>query len=237
MSTTLARKFKVDVTADLTLATGWLALNGINDFDPEIAPNLEDTTAYDTTGWGTSEPTLQEWTATATFFRRLVAGVYDPGQELVRNTVGQFGNAARVGIRWYDRNGGPEAYSGVAIPAWKRANTGVKNVEQATATFTGTDIPLNLGISNPYTTASVPVITGITPAGVAVGGSVAIQGQYFTGLVATTGVKFNAVNATSFAVINDGLAIAVLPAGSAGATPVILTNATGASTAFSYTRA
>jgi hypothetical protein len=238
MSTTLARKFAVQVTADLTLAGGWLNLNGITDLDPEIAPNFEDTTAYDTVGWSTSEVTLQSWTLAATFFRRIVAGVYDPGQELIRNTVGTFGNTARCGVRWYDRNGGPEAYSGVALPAWKRSNTAVKNVEQAAVTLTGTDIPLNLNISNPYTIAAVPVITGISPSGVAAAGSVAITGQNFTGLVASTGVKFAGTNATSFSVINDGLVIAVLPAGSAGVVTVLLTNATGASTATSnYTRA
>jgi len=236
MSTTLSRKFRVDVTTDLTLASGWLQLNGIDDWSPQISPTTEETTAYDTTGWKTNEVTLQDWSATATVFRRIVSSVYDPGQELVRATVGQFGTAARCGVRWYDKNGGPEAYSGIALPSWARTNTGVANVEKATITFACTDIPLNLNITNPYNVASVPVITGVTPSGQGAAAAVAIVGQYFTGTIAVTGVKFGGVNATSWTVQNDGLITAVLPAGSAGSAPVIVTNATGASVAFPYTR-
>jgi hypothetical protein len=61
MSTTLSRKFRVDVTTDLTLASGWLQLNGIDDWSAQINPNMEETTAYDTTGWKTNEVTLQDW--------------------------------------------------------------------------------------------------------------------------------------------------------------------------------
>lgn len=238
MTNALARKFAVQVTSDLTLATGWVALNGISDLNPEVAPSLEDATAYDVNGWATSEPTLQAWTVQATFFRRYATGnVYDAGQELVRACVGQFATGARIGIRWFDKNGGPEAFSGVAIPAWKRTNTAVKNLEQAQVTFTGTDIPLNLNISNPYATALNPVITSVTPSGIGTAGAVTIQGSGFTGLVATTGVKFGGTNATSFSLLNDSQIVAVLPSGSAGATTVLVTTSVGASNSFTYTRA
>jgi hypothetical protein len=238
MVTALARKFGVQVTSDLTLASGWVNLNGIADLDPEIAANLEDASAYDTNGWATSEITMQSWTLQATVFRRYAAGnVYDAGQELVRAAVGQFGTSARVGVRWFDKNGGPEAYSGVAVVSWKRTNTAVKNLEQAQITFTGTDIPLNLNISNPYSSGLNPVITSVTPSGVGAGGAVTIQGANFTGLVNTTGVKFGGTNATSFSLLNDSQIVAVLPAGSAGSTTVLVTTSTGASNSFTYTRA
>lgn len=236
MATTLSRKFRVDVTTDLTLASGWLQLNGIDDWSPQINPNMEETTAYDTTGWKTNEVTLQDWSATASLFRRIVSSTYDPGQELVRATQGQFGTAARLGVRWYDKNGGPEAYSGVAIPELNRANTGVSNVEKWSITFACTDIPLNINITNPYNVATAPVITSVTPSGAAAGNAILIVGAYFTGTVPTTGVKVGGVNATSWTVQNDGLITAVVPAGSAGSAPVVVTNATGASAAFPYTR-
>jgi hypothetical protein len=97
-------------------------------------------------------------------------------------------------------------------------------------------VPLNLNISNPFSVASIPVITSVTPSGQGAAAAVAIVGQYFTGTVVTTGVKFGGVNATSWTVQNDGLITAVLPAGSAGSAPVVVTNATGASVAFPYTR-
>jgi len=238
MVTALARKFGVQVTSDLTLSGGWVALNGVADLDPEIAAGLEDASAYDTNGWSTSEITMQSWTLQATVFRRQNgSNVYDTGQELVRAAVGQFGTAARVGVRWFDKNGGPEAYSGVSVVSWKRTNTAVKNLEQAQITFTGTDIPLNLNISNPYVSALVPVVTSITPSGIGTGGAVTIQGANFTGLVTTTGVKFGGTNATSFSLLSDQQIVAVLPSGSAGTTSVVVTNATGAGAGFNYTRA
>lgn len=237
MTTTLARKFRVDVTTDLTLASGWTQLNGINDLDPEISPDMEDTSAYDTTGWSTSEPTMQSWTLKATFFRRIVSTVYDPGQELVRACVGQFTTAARCGVRWYDKNAGPEAYSGIAVVGWSRSNTATKNVEQAIATFTGTDIPLNLNISNPISGVGAPIITAVTPGTGATASAIAIMGQGFTGTTGASHVTVGGTNATSYTVISDNLITAVVPAVSAGSAPIIVTNVTGASNSFAWTHA
>jgi IPT/TIG domain-containing protein len=236
VSTTLARKFRVDVTSDLTLAASWLQLNGIDDWNPNVNPTTEDTSAYDTSGWTTNEVTMQAWSATASVFRRLNAGVYDPGQELCRATVGQFGTAARVGVRWYDKNGGPEAYSGVALVGWARNNTAVTNVEKATITFTNTDIPLNLNISNPGVAAVAAVVLAAAPSAVAVGGIVNITGVGFSGTTGATGVKFGATNATSYIVVSDNTIVAVMPAGSAGSAAVTVTNPVGASNVFPYTR-
>lgn len=236
MSTALARKFRIDVTADLTLTGGWLQLNGVSDFQPLDKPTLIDTSAYDSNGSATSEKTFETWTATATVFRRQTAGVYDAAQELVRlATVGQFGNACRVGIRWYDKSAGPEAYQGVAIVEWARAKTGVTDIDAVTITFTGTDIPL-APITNPGVAAVAPLILSALPTAVSVGNLVTITGAGFAGTIATTGVKFGATNATGWIVVSDSVIVATMPAGSAGAANVVVTNAVGASTAFSYTR-
>ena len=237
MSTALARKFRVDVTTDLTLAGGWLQLNGVNDFKSSVKPNLVDASAYDTNGSASSEKTFEEWSASVTVFRRLAAGVYDAAQELVRGrTVGQFGDSCRVGVRWYDKDGGPEAYRGVAIVEWERSQTGVKDLDAVTISFTGTDVPLE-PITNPGVAPTVPLIIAAAPTAVAVGGQVRIDGAAFTGTIATTGVKFGATNATSWQVISDSVIVAVMPAGTAGAANIVVTNAVGASTpAFAYTR-
>ena len=235
-TTSLARKFQVDVTADLTLAGSWIQLNGITDLKPIVAPNMQDTSAYDTDGWDSSEITSNAWSLACTFFRRDNAGVYDAGQELVRARIGGFGDAARVGVRWYDKlTGGPEAYQGVAIVKWDRSKSGVKDVEEVVATLTGDGILTTLG-SNPYSPTAVPSILSATPSGVATGGIVEITGTGFTGTVATSGVKFGSTNATSWIVLSDQLIVAVMPTGTAGAANIVVTNATGASTAFTYAR-
>lgn len=233
MSTALARKFACEVTADLTLAGGWLRFRGMNDFNPNVNPNLEDSSDYENDGWASSEVTMQDWSAEIGFFRRKNSGVYDPAQELVRSRIGQFDDQARVGVRWFDKTGGPEANQGIALVTWKRSNTGVKNLEQATVTLTG-DGALQMNIPNPYQATKAPVVVAATPSGQAAGEAVAISGAGFTG---STGVKFGSTNATSFEVINDQLIVAVVPTGSAGSAAITVTNGTGTSTAFAYTRA
>lgn len=238
MSTTLARKYRTDLTTDLTLAGGWVQLKAVDDWNDSVTPNVEETTNYDTVGWKSKEITLQDWSAVASGFRQIISAVYDPGQEMLRACRGQFGDAGRIGVRWYDRNGGPEAYKGVAIVTWNRANTGVANVEKWTANLDGdaTYGALTV-ITNPATPLLVPVLVGATPSGQAVGASVVITGSGFTGTVSSTGVKFGGTAATSFSVINDSLITAVLPTGTAGTTSVTVTNAVGTSPSFTYTRA
>jgi hypothetical protein len=232
MTTALARRFKVDVSADNTT---WLPFKGINDLNPPVSPTLVAADDYDSNGWNQFEKTMQSWILTIKALRKTVAGAFDPGQELVRAAQLQVGDAARVYVRWYDRNGAPEAFSGRAIVGWAPSKTGVADLDEVTVTLTGDGILSP--ITNPYSISTVPVITAISPSGKGAGQGVSIYGSGFTGLVSTSGVKFNAVNATDFSFQSDGLITAVLPAGSAGTTPVIVTNATGASIPFNYTRA
>lgn len=233
MTTALARRFKVDVSAD---GTTWVPFKGINDFSPPITPNLQAADDFDSDGWNSFEKTMQSWVVTIKALRKTIAGVFDSGQELVRAAQLGFGDDARVHVRWYDRNGAPEAYSGLAIVGWVPSKTGVPDLDEVTVTLTG-DGALT-AISNPYAAAAVPVITSVssTPAAQVEGGQVRINGSGFTGVVATTGVKFGATNATSWVTVSDQLLVAVMPAGLAGAANITVTNAAGTSTAFSYTR-
>jgi hypothetical protein len=234
MSTALARKFRIDVSTDLTLAGGWVQVNGIYNFKPTVKPTTIDTSAYDTNGWDSNEVISNGWSVTANYWRRNPSGVYDPGQELIRARVGQTGDAARIGIRWYDKNGGPEASQGVSIVEWDRATDGVKDADAASNTLTGDGV-LTV-ITNPGVAAVAPLVLSALPTAIAVGGQVTITGTGFTGTVATTGVKFGATNATTWSVVSDSVIVAVMPAGSAGSANVTVTNAVGVSNSYAYTR-
>lgn len=235
MPTALARKFRVDVTSDLTLATGWTQVKGIYAFKPSVNPNTVDTSSYETNGWSSFEITMQGWGASLSFFRRTTSGVYDAGQEILRARQGQFGDAARVGARWYDTAGGPEAFQGLAIVEWDRANDGVKDVDAATVKLDGDGVLTFLG-ANPYSPTSAPVVTSALPSGAAAGAQVTISGQYFTGTLASAGVKFGGVSSATYTVLSDQTIVAVMPAGSAGSAAVTVINATGTSNALPYTR-
>lgn len=232
MTTALARRFKVDVSAD---GVSWTNLKGINDLSVPVAPNLQAADDYDTDGWSSFEKTMQGWTLTAKALRKTIAGVFDAGQEIVRTAHDKFGDTGRVYVRWYDRNGAPEAYSGLALAGWVPSKTGVADLDEITITLTGDGA--RTAITNPYAAAAIPVLLSATPSGVAVGGIVRINGSNFTGTVPTTGVKFAAVNATSWIVVSDQLIVAVMPAGSAGSAAITVTNAAGASNpTLPYTR-
>lgn len=233
MTTALARRFKVDVSAD---GTTWVNLKGIDDLNPAISPNLVGSDDYDTNGWSSFEKTMQGWVLTIKALRKTIAGVFDPGQELVRGRQLNFGDTARIYVRWYDRNGAPEAFSGLALVGWVPSKTGVADLDEVTITLTG-DGTLTQ-ITNPYSAAAIPVLISASPSGVAAGGIVQIVGTGFIGTVPTTGVKFAAVNATSWIVVSDNLIVAVMPAGSAGSAAITVTNAAGASNpTLPYTRA
>jgi len=232
MPTALARRFKVDVSLN---GTTWLPFRGINDLNPPITPNLQAADDYDSDGWNAFEKTMQSWVLTIKALRKTTAGVFDAGQELVRGQQLGFGENARVYVRWYDRNGAPEAYSGRAIVGWVPSKTGVADLDEVTVTLTGDGVLSP--ITNPGTATVVPDVTSATPSGVAVGGQVSISGSGFTSTVPTTGVKFGATNATSWVVISDNLIVAVMPTGSAGATTITVTNSVGPdATPLAYTR-
>jgi hypothetical protein len=234
MPTELARRTSVDISVD---GTTWLKLIGKNDVQPTITPNKQDSSTYETNGWGSSEITMQNWSLVVKLFRESdSSNVLDPAQQLLVARIGQFGSSARIYVRWYDNQGrADQSWSGYAIVEFANSKTGVADLDEDTFTFTGDGILTP--ITNPYASASVPVVLSATPSGVAVGGQVRITGQGFAGTVATTGVKFNSVNATSWIVDGDTVIYAIMPAGSAGTGNIVVTNATGASTpAYPYTR-
>lgn len=233
MTVALARKYGVQVSTD---NASWVKLGGIADLNVAENPTNQAADTYDTNGFNSFEKTMTGWAITAKVLRPIAAGVYDAGQELLRACRFQFGDSARIYVRWFDKNGSTDAYSGRALVSWTPSKTGVADVEEVTIAMQG-DGALTQ-ISNPYTTALVPVITQITPSGRAAAGEVSIIGANFTGLVATTGVKFAGTNATTFNFVNDQLITAVLPAGASGTITVLVTNAAGPSTASNnYVRA
>jgi len=228
----LARKYAVQVSTD---NTNWVSLKGINDLKVDEGETTQAADTYDSNGFNAYEKTMTSATLTAKVLRPINVGVYDAGQEIVRATRFQFGTAVRVYVRWFDRNGSTDAYSMYAIASWTASKTGVADVEEVTLGFKSDGIVTQ--ITNPYQATLIPVITSITPTGKGAGGSVLIQGANFTGLVATTGVKFGGTNATSFDLQSDQAITAVLPTGSAGVITVLVTTGVGASTATNnYTR-
>jgi hypothetical protein len=133
----LASIFKVEVYTNYPNAANCVQVKGISDLTPKVDRTLQDADDYDSGGWGGQEVTMQRWSLEMTVLRRAdeVSGAYDPGQEYLRLRHDQFGADARAHVRWYDRGGGPEAYSGTGIVTWERANSGVADLDAAKVTL------------------------------------------------------------------------------------------------------
>ncbi|MBO1739666.1 phage tail tube protein [Leifsonia sp. TF02-11] len=233
MSSQLARRFKVDVSTD---GVTWLPFLGIQDLAPKENPTIVSTTDFDTNGFETVEKTVTAASLVAKIRHILNAGnTVSPGQELAR-VAGQyqFQTAARLYVRWYDRNNGPEAWQMYAIVDWTASKTAAADIEEVTVTFRGDGTVT--AITNPVAAGNpAPVITAATPSGVGSGGIVRITGAYFTGTTAAQ-VKFGANAATAIDVISDSLIEAVLPTAAAGSAPITVATTAGTSAAFAYTR-
>ena len=231
MSNDLARKYRVDVSTD---GITWVQINGVNDFSPNVANNDQDASAYDTDGWAASETTMKSWTASVKALVRRTAGVLDAGLALCKATQLVFGDSQRLYVRWYLRDTGKEAVQGRAIVSYNRSKTGVADLDEVTVEFKGDGALAS--VADVSVTTPVPQLVSATPSAAAQGTLVTITGAYFTSVTGATGVKFGATNATNYSIVSDAVIVATVPAGSAGAANITVTNATGASAALAYTR-
>ncbi len=137
-TTALARKFRIEVNMGTEAVPVWELLKGVYSFNPTLSPTSQDDDDYESGGWGSTTKTKQVWGAEIGLRRKYDdAGSYPATQEKLRLATDQFGAAARVQVRWYDRDGGPEAYQGFAEVDWSRADSGTDAVDNATATLRG----------------------------------------------------------------------------------------------------
>lgn len=135
----------VDISADIasgnTFLRGaqWLQVRGISDFKPTIDSKMEDDSDYDSDGWSSSTKTGMGWKLEMTLQRKvgITSRAYDPGQEAIRAAADQFGPDSVVHVRWYDREGGLEAYEGYASVEWSPEGGEYTALDKAKTTLNG----------------------------------------------------------------------------------------------------
>lgn len=140
MSNLLARRYRVDIDTSATSTPTWTQLVGITALTPTVSEaTLQDSSSYDTDGWGSQEKTMQRWSLaiTANVVKDDDDNTRDPAQEKLRLASTKFGSAARVKVRWYDRDGEPEAYQGIALVQYAPAGGGPDALDSVTFTLTG----------------------------------------------------------------------------------------------------
>lgn len=124
-ASTTVRKWYLDVNTGTAAAPVWTGVFGMQDFKPALDPTLQDDSDFDGGGYKSQTKTAEAWALELKVARKVTAAsalAYDPGQEFLRlKSIGTFGPANSVGIRYYEMEpGGPrvEAYSGTAAVTW-----------------------------------------------------------------------------------------------------------------------
>ncbi|MFF7851929.1 phage tail tube protein [Streptomyces sp. NPDC007910] len=148
--TALARRWRLEI--DMSAAkdgSDWQLVPGITEFSPAAEPNIEDSSSYDSDGWAENTKTGQSWELGVTINRKIndQVKVYHPTHEKLRAAAFAFGSASEVRVRYYDRNGLPEAYDGIALVTWAPSGGEYTALDQVELTLTGTG-PL-ASITNP----------------------------------------------------------------------------------------
>jgi hypothetical protein len=138
--TALARRWRVDVNMGTDVAPDWQLLPAITNHSPKSPPDIEDDSTYDEGGWASNTKTGQSWSAETTFNRKATpdSTAYSAVHEKLRAAHFGFGTDSKVEIRWYDRDGLPEAYQGTALVTWEASGGNRTALEQIKVTFTGT---------------------------------------------------------------------------------------------------
>lgn len=237
---TLARKWVLEVNTGTVGAPTWTTVKGLSNFTPvEAEPNLEDDNVYEDGGYTGQTKTALSWNAEAELKRRTLPSdvtTYDPGQEKLRALAKTLGPTGVGHFRIYDRDGGPEAWTGFAEVSWANQGGEVTDLETVNVTLSGKGAPTF--ITNPNSpTLAVPTVTALNPAtGTTAGGTlVKITGDNFRDrngndvVTGAAGVKFGATNATSYFVDDRNTIYAIAPANTAGSKDVSVTSTAGTS--------
>lgn len=135
----LARRWRLDVNIGTIASPNWQLCPGITEFQPTMPPNIEDSSDYDGNGWMGNTKTGQSWEVAMTFNRKIddQTEVYNQVHEYLRTCAFAFGSASYANIRFYDRNGLPEAYTGSALVTWEPQGGEYTALDQVSVTLTG----------------------------------------------------------------------------------------------------
>lgn len=236
--TALARRWACDIDMNPSGAADWQPLIGVEEFKPTADQRRENDEAYDDAGAMRQAVTGSSWRVDLKLIHRAGAdGVtFNAVQEYLRTqALAANAMAGEVHVRYYDRSGTGEAWDGRALVDWNPdgGNGGARDTVGVVLSGQGGRV----SITNPNG-SPLPVVAALSPTGGGVAGGtlVTVKGRKFTG---ATAVKFGAVNATSFTVLDDTRIVAVAPATAASTIDVTVvtpggTSATSAASKYTY---
>lgn len=221
-----------DINIGTAQAPVWVNIPDIKGLTPNATPDMKDGSTYANKGSKSQSKAGEDFTLGVQ-----VKGVKDLTGEFQSYVIALIeaadttGGANVIGYRYYHATSAALAYEGTASVNWSRVNTDVADIEFFSFDLSGQGDRHK--IVNPGVTGGKPSISSVQPTGAVAGDTVVVTGARFTG---TTTVTMGGVAVTTESVISDSLLAIVVPAGTAGAAPVIVTNDVGASAAFTFIR-
>lgn len=250
----LAKDWQVDVdTASNPLAPTWVQIKGLKSMTESINETEQDDSDMDSGGYGSDLVTQRKVVLALTSARKQVVGgsfTDDPGQAFVRAAGRLVGYPASIYIRYYRKDGAPDAYTGeVHVTGVGGGGGSVTDLESFSPSFKFHGQPT--AITNPLNTLVIPSISFVknlagsgtgsltsAPATFAAAGGQ--QGQIVGSSFATSAgvsrvtaltVAGVTVTIANYYVESANSIVFIAPAHTAAAgLPVVVTNETGAST-------
>ncbi|GHH67628.1 hypothetical protein GCM10017673_14940 [Streptosporangium violaceochromogenes] len=113
----LASAWRLDVNTGTTAAPVWTQVKGMTSFKETIDSTVEDDSDFDDPDWGSDEVTQRKWKLECEGKRKRDDSepfVPDPGQEFIRRAGNRVGVGSGIEIRYYRRDGAPDAWQGRA---------------------------------------------------------------------------------------------------------------------------
>ncbi|MEU5847437.1 phage tail tube protein [Saccharopolyspora shandongensis] len=153
MRSLLAKDWRLEVnTAGIDAdCPVWVPVHGLTSFTETQDNNTEDDSDFDSGGWGSDVVTQRKWSIEAEGKRKRKDKQRfepDPGQEFIRRSARLIGFDATIEVRWYRRDGSPDAHRGYCTVSEFEKGGEVTDLEPFTFTLAGQGEPVE--IINPW---------------------------------------------------------------------------------------
>jgi hypothetical protein len=148
---------EVDTSGSSSAQPQWTRVNGLNSFTESTDDNTEEDNAFEDDGWGSSVVTQRTWSIEAEGRRKrtdATAFTPDPGQEAIRKAGRVVGFAANITVRWYRRDGAPDAYQGTATVSGFAKGGSTTDLEPFNFTLNGQGAPVEIANPSTFTTGT-----------------------------------------------------------------------------------
>ncbi|MEV4806762.1 phage tail tube protein [Nonomuraea sp. NPDC049421] len=142
----LAKDWVLEVNTSGTAETPvWTPVKGLTSMEFSLDAETEDDSDFDSNGWGSEVVTQRTWSLEIEGRRKRqtdsASFVADPGQEFLRQAGLVVGLTANVDVRWYRKDGAPDAFRGTAAVQYGGGGGEVTDLEPFEVELTGQGEP------------------------------------------------------------------------------------------------